>query len=76
MELVMSANPFVKETIGHRDIKNALSDIKADIETAQDLSEKVERTTSIDDEIKLTLHLSGLEIKMTNFAEMLRKKLA
>lgn len=68
--------PFARETIGHRDIRNALSDIQSDIETVQELADKADRTGGVDDQVKLTLALSGLEIKMTNFAETMRKKLA
>ena len=68
--------PFNTETISHIDIRNALSDINSDINVVQELIEKADRTQSIDDEIKMTLQLSGLEIKMTNFSKMLRKKMA
>ena len=68
--------PFAKQTIGHQDIRNALSDIASEIQTTQELTETADRTGRIDDEVKLTLALSGLEIKMTNFATTLREKLA
>jgi len=68
--------PFAREAIGHRDIRNALSDISSDILSVQEKIEKADKTGSIDDEIYLTMALSGLEIKMTNFAETMRKKLA
>lgn len=68
--------PFAKGTIGHQDIRNALSDIASEIETVQGLIETADRTGRIDDEVKLTLQLSGLEIKMTNFSTTLREKLA
>lgn len=72
----MITTPFVRETIDHTDVRNALSDISSDINVVQELIEKADRSRSIDDEVRLTLQLSGLEIKMTNFAQMLRKKMA
>jgi len=68
--------PFARETINHMDVRNALSDISSDIQTVQELIEKADRSQSIDDEIRMTLQLSGLEIKMTNFAKNLRKMMA
>ncbi len=72
----MAMTPFAKATIGHLDIRNALSDISSDILTVQDLAEKAGRTGSVDAEVYLTMALSGLEIKMSNFAETMRQKLA
>lgn len=68
--------PFARESIGHQDIRNALSDISSDIRTVQEQIEKADKSGNITDEVNLTLSLSGLEIKMTNFAETMRKKLA
>lgn len=56
-----------------RSIRNALSDIKNDIEDCQALLEQYERNTSMDNEIVLSINLSGLEIKQTNFAKDLRE---
>lgn len=58
------------------DIRNALSDIKTDLENCQELVAKAERTVSIDDEVQMVLALSGLEIKMSNFAKVMRERFA
>lgn len=72
------SNPFVVQ--GRRvdtvDIRNALSDIKKDLENCQELVAKSERSISIDDEIQMVLALSGLEVKMTNFAKDMRERFA
>jgi len=68
--------PFSKERYDIADFRNALSDIKSDIDAIQPLIARCEKSSSADDEIKMLLAMSGLEIKMTNFAQDLRRKLA
>lgn len=68
--------PFSKERYDIADFRNALTDIKSDIETILPLIDKADLSSSIDVEAQMLLALSGLEIKMTNFAEDLRRKLA
>ncbi len=83
--------PFSKDRYDVADFRNALADIKSDIETIQSLPEKTEvdstlteikreidrmqpviarseMSTSATDEMRMLMDLSGLEIKMTNFA--------
>lgn len=69
-------NPFVTEgkRLDPRDLKNALSDIGAEILPLMELIDKSERTGRVDDEIQMVLALSGLEIKMSNFAKAMREK--
>jgi hypothetical protein len=71
------SNPFIADgrPLSKVDVRNALSDIRSDIQTALEQTEKAENSGSIDAEIQLTLTLSGLEIKMTNFARMLHERL-
>jgi hypothetical protein len=68
--------PFSKERYSIADFRNALTDIKSDIETTLPLIDKADLSSSADVEMQMLLMLSGLEIKMTNFAQDLRKKLA
>lgn len=68
--------PFSKERYNIADFRNALTDIKSDIETTLPLIDKADLSSSADVEMQMLLMLSGLEIKMTNFAQDLRKKLA
>ena len=68
--------PFSKERYSISDFRNALTDIKSDIETTLPLIDKADLSNSADVEMQMLLMLSGLEIKMTNFAQDLRKKLA
>lgn len=67
---------FSKERYNIVDFRNALTDIKSDIETTLPLVDKADLSSSADVEMQMLLMLSGLEIKMTNFAQDLRKKLA
>jgi len=53
---------------------SALQDIKKDIEAAQEKIEKAERTQNTMDHMQAGLALSGVEIKMTNFAQHLRER--
>lgn len=57
------------------DIRNALSDIKSDIDHVMSLIEIYERSNSFDDECRMLIALSGTEIKMTNLSADLRRKL-
>ncbi len=69
------SNPFIQPGVGLDtvSIRNALSDMKTDINTVLGLVEKYERTRSIDDEMKVALAMSGFEIKASNFARDMRE---
>ena len=56
------------------DVSNALSDIKKDLEDAQEKIAKTQRNQTVNTHVQAALALSGLEIKMSNFAADLRKK--
>jgi hypothetical protein len=68
--------PFSKERYNIADFRDAVAEIKSDIETAQPLIDKADLSSSFDDEAKMLLALGSLEMKMTNFAEQLRRTLA
>lgn len=72
----MSTNPLLRpgRALNLSDIRNALSDIKTDIEKCQEEQDQLDRSWSEQKEMMLVMDLSGLEIKMTNFADALRKK--
>lgn len=55
-------------------LANALRDIHTDIETALDAIDDAERSQSIDGHMRTAMILSGLEIKMTNFAADMRRQ--
>jgi hypothetical protein len=69
------STPFSYQPYSTVDFRNALSDIKNDISNIEPLIDKYERTNSPDDEAKMLIALSGLEIKMSNFARDMRNKL-
>lgn len=56
------------------ELGNALRDIHSDIEAALDAIDNAERTRSVNDHMRASMILSGVEIKMTNFAAEMRKK--
>lgn len=56
------------------ELGNALRDIHTDIETALDAIDNAEKTRSVTDHMRAAMILSGLEIKMTNFASDMRKR--
>lgn len=67
--------PFdYSKLVNLREIANALRDIHSDIETALDAIDIAERRRSLDDHMRAAMILSGVEIKMTNFAADMRKK--
>ena len=68
--------PFSVAPYNVVDFSNALYDIQGDIDTVQPLIEKFRRSNSPDDEARMLLSMSSLEIKMTNFANDMRRKLA
>lgn len=67
--------PFARAQYSTVDFRNALADITSDIETLQPLIARFDMTGNLDDEARMLLHMSGLEIKMTNFARDMRSKL-
>lgn len=71
----MLQTPFSYQPYSTLDFRSALSDIKRDIVDIEPLIDKYERTNSPDDEARMLIALSGLEVKMTNFASDMRKKL-
>lgn len=67
--------PFQYENmVNLPDLGNALRDIHTDIETALDAIDNTEKTRSVTDHMRTAMILSGLEIKMTNFAAEMRRK--
>jgi hypothetical protein len=68
--------PFSVAPYNVVDFSNALYNIQGDIDTVQPLIEKFRRSNSPDDEARMLLAMSSLEIKMTNFANDMRRKLA
>jgi hypothetical protein len=68
--------PFSKAPYNPVDFSNALYDIRNEIDTIQELIGKFRRTQNLDDEARMLLAMSGLEIKMTNFAQDMRRKLS
>jgi hypothetical protein len=62
------------QLVDFTDISNALYDIKREIEDAQEKIEKTRRNRTVNTHVQAALALSGLEIKMSNFAADLRKK--
>ena len=56
------------------DLRNALTDIHSDIELAIQAIDKADLQQSVDAHMRAAMVLSGLEIKMTNFAADMRKK--
>jgi hypothetical protein len=72
-----TGNPFLKEgTLDTLDFRNALSDIKSDIDNCQALIAAYEKSQRMHDEVQMVMALSGLEIKMSNFARMMRDRFA
>ena len=71
----MQATPFSRAPYSTIDFRNALADITSDIEMLQPLIARFEMTDNLDDEARMLLAMSGLEIKMTNFARNMRSKL-
>lgn len=68
--------PFARAPYSTVDFRNALADITSDIEVLQPLIARFDMTGSVDDEARMLLQMSGLEIKMTNFAADMRRKLS
>lgn len=57
-----------------KDFSEALSLIKHDIDAAQEVIDRAERYRTPDTHFQAALALSGLEIKMTNFAKSMRER--
>lgn len=55
-----------------QELGNALRDIHSDIETALDAIDTADRHQSVTDHMRASMILSGLEIKMSNFAAAMR----
>lgn len=62
------------QMVSLKEFSEALSDIKRDIEAAQAAIDKAERNQTYETHMAAGLALSGLEIKMTNFARHLRER--
>jgi hypothetical protein len=58
----------VELSVDDTGISTALSDIRRDIDMTQPLIDKADLSSSADVEMQMLMFLSGLEIKMTNFA--------
>lgn len=56
------------------DLRNALTNIHEDIELAIQAIDKADLSRSVDAHMRAAMVLSGLEIKMTNFAADMRRK--
>jgi hypothetical protein len=63
-----------QQLVNLKEFSSALYDISNDIETAQELIAKCERNQTFETHMQAGLALSGLEIKMTNFAQALRER--
>lgn len=74
--MIEASNPFMKKRVDTVDLRNALSDITTNIQEVQGYIAKFEATLKADHEITMCLNLSSLEIKMSNFAKMLREAYA
>lgn len=55
-------------------LANALRDIHTDIESALDAIEEADRKQDVMGHMRASMVLSGLEIKMTNFAADMRRQ--
>lgn len=55
-------------------LRNALTDIHSDIESAIDAIDKADLQQSVQAHMNAAMILSGVEIKMTNFAREMREK--
>ena len=73
---VNSTNPFIVKgrTIDKTDIRNALVELDRKLHDVMEVTETAIRTESIHDEIRWATDISGLEITMTNIAEMIRTR--
>ena len=58
--------------INLQELGNALRDIHSDIEVALDAIDTADRHESVTDHMRASMILSGLEIKMSNFAAAMR----
>ena len=56
------------------ELRNALANIHEDIELAIQAIDKADLQQSVDAHMRAAMVLSGLEIKMTNFAADMRRK--
>lgn len=56
------------------ELRNALTDIHSDIESAIEAIDKADLQQSTTTHMRAAMVLSGLEIKMTNFAHAMREK--
>jgi hypothetical protein len=63
-----------KQLVNLKEFRSALYDIANDIENAQELIAKAERNQTFETHMQASIALSGLEIKMTNFALTLRER--
>jgi hypothetical protein len=63
-----------KQLVNLKEFRSALYDIASDIENAQELIAKAERNQTFETHMQAGLALSGLEIKMTNFALTVRER--
>ena len=67
--------PFdYEKLVNLKEIANALRDIHSDIEIALDAIDIAERRRGINEHMQAAMILSGIEIKMTNFAAEMRRK--
>ena len=70
-----SHRPFDYDKLANlTDLRNALTNIHEDIELAIQAIDKADLAQSVDAHMRAAMVLSGLEIKMTNFAAEMRKK--
>ena len=70
-----NTNPFLKEeVIDKRDVRNALAQLDQQLHEVLTLTEKCQQSESVHDEMRWATDISGLEITMTNVAEMIRER--
>jgi hypothetical protein len=73
--LIPPHKPFDYERLmNFDDLRTALYDIKGDIEIALQAVDKADLSRGVDDHMKAAMVLSGVEIKMTNFAAEMGRK--
>lgn len=67
--------PFdARKPLDLADLRSALTDIRGDIEAVIDGIDKADLSRSQNDHMRVIMAMSGLEIKMTNFAVDMRRK--
>lgn len=67
--------PLNSRQITPATLASDVKEIIEDLQRVHELATKADASGSMNDEIQMVLHLSGTEIKLTNFAAAIRKKL-